>query len=587
LLAIPPLVYLAIFFFWPLALMIKKSVFIPDLSAHKYTQIFSEPIYRRVFTNTLAIALTSTAVTLVLGAFVLGALYNWGRIGRTILVVTLLVPFVANEVVRIVTWFVLLGPTGPVERILSILPWDEPDLIKTRAAVIIAIVNVQLPFFVLTAYPVVRAVRRETLRAAESLGAAPPLAFLSVFVPLALPGLIAAALISFVLSLGYYATPAALGGPGDFVASMLVISQFRDFGDPGQAAAVGVALLALTLLALLLVSRLGGFRVLYAGVQGARPRSRKRTGWISQAWLTAVSSPAVTQVARLLDELPGARVVRSVVHKCAVLLIGLFLVAPVLGVLPASLTNGQLVSLPPEGVSLRWYRDFFNDSEWTDGLRTSVVIAVLTALVAVTLALAAATALVRGTSRFRGAMLTLYLMPLIMPTVVTALGLQFLLMKLGIAYTKWGIVAGHAVFALPYAVIVLTAAMQALDWQLVRAAQSAGASAFARFRDVVFPLLAPAIYTALGFCFIVSFAEFTLAFLMHTVTLSTLPVKLWDGITFSTSPTSAAASGVIVVGIGLIWIAFVAGRYAFGLRRHVTRRADTNQSLMPAETPTG
>jgi putative spermidine/putrescine transport system permease protein len=180
-------------------------------------------------------------------------------------------------------------------------------------------------------------------------------------------------------------------------------------------------------------------------------------------------------------------------------------------------------------------------------------------------------------------MLTAYLMPLIMPTVVTALGLQFLLMKLGIAYTKWGIVAGHAVFALPYAVIVLTAAMQALDWQVVRAAESAGAGAFARFRDVVFPLLAPAAYTAFGFCFIVSFAEFTLAFLMHTVTLTTLPVELWDGITFSTSPTSAAASGVIVLGIGLVWIVFAITRYAIGWRRHMVRQDDRDQSFEAVE----
>jgi putative spermidine/putrescine transport system permease protein len=570
-LAIPPFLYVAMFFILPLALMVKNSL--PGASFGKYSQLISEPLYRTVFVNTLAIACTSTGVTIALGSLILAALYSWGKTSRAILVTTLLVPFVANEVVRIVTWFILLGPTGPLERGLALLPWSHGpgDLVKTRTAVVIAIVNVQLPFFVLTAYPAVRAIKRSMARAAESLGAPPPVAFLSVFIPLAMPGLIAAGLISFVLSLGYYATPAALGGQGDVVASMLVISQFANFGDWGEAAAVGVALLLVTVVALFIVSRFGGLRVLYGGVEGSR-RVGHRGGWIARGWQAAVCSAPVTVAARTIGDFRGMRAAQRAVHKTAVLLIAIFLVIPVLSVLPASLTRGELVALPPRGLSLRWYRTFFADPNWTSGLKTSVLIAALTSLSAVVLGLAAAIALVRGKSRFRSGLLTMYLMPLIMPTVVTALGLQFFLLKLGIAYTRWGIMAGHIVFALPYAVIVLTAALQALDWDVVRAAESSGANAVARFRDMILPLMKPAIYTALGFCFIVSFSEFTLAFLMHTVTLTTLPVMLWNGITFSTSPTTAAASGLIVIGISLIWVGFAIGRRTYGLR-HASVRA--------------
>jgi ABC-type spermidine/putrescine transport system permease subunit II len=577
-LAIPPSLYLVIFFLWPLFLMAKRSL--PGFSLTNYSQLFSDPLYRTVFANTFSIALTTTAFSGLLGAFLLAALYSWGRFARAVLLVTLLVPFVASEVVRIVTWFILLGPTGPLERGLGLLPWNHGpgDLVQTRTAVILAIVNVQLPFFVLTAYPTVRAIKRSMLLAAESLGAPSPVAFLSVMVPLAMPGIVAAGLISFVLSLGYYATPASLGGPGDVVASMLVISQFANLGNWGGAAAIGVALLIITLVGLLFVSRFGGLRVIYAGVDVSRSR---RPGWVARGWQAGVCSALVTDTAHALAGWRGARLGWRVAHRVAVAMIAIFLVAPVLSVLPASLTSGELISLPPNGVSLRWYRTFFNDPNWTSGFRTSVVIAVLASVSAVSLGLCAAVALVRGRMRFKGGLFALFLMPLIMPTVVTALGLQFLLMKLGIAYTQWGIVAGHTIFALPYAVIVLTAALQALDWNVVRAAESAGAGAARRLFDMVVPLMRPAILTALAFCFIVSFSEFTLAFLMHTVSLTTLPVMLWNGITYAASPTSAAASGVVVVSIGIAWLLFLAAKKIAALRRRTTDQLQ----LAPVRAP--
>jgi ABC-type spermidine/putrescine transport system permease subunit II len=558
-LAIPPLAFLLAFFLVPLGLMVERSLFVPGegFTLENYRQLVETEVFRRGLLDTLEIAAISTAVTAFMGAFLLAALRRWGPRRRAALVVALLVPFFASEVVRIVTWVVILGPQGPVEHVLSWLPWSDGPvgLVKNRTAIVIAVVNVILPFFVLTAYPAVRAIEREKVRAAEALGASPPVALAAVFVPLALPGLIAAGIVSFVLTLGYYATPAALGGPGDLVFSTLIVTQASSLGNTPQAAALGVALLAVTLLALLAMARVGGLRMIYEGA-GARGGEgpRRRAGRLSRAWYAAVMSRPVDRATSALERVPGIGRAIGVAHAAIVALIVVFLVAPVAVVLPASLTSKSILTFPPRGLSTRWYEEFFADRAWTSGFSTSVEVALLTALLAIVLGLAVAGALVRGRARAKGPLLSLFLLPLVMPSVVTALGLLLLLKPLGLAYTTFGIVIGHTVFALPYAVIVLTAALQALDWNLVRAAQSAGAKGWQRLRDVILPLLRPAVLSALVFCFIISFSEFTFAYLMRTLERATLPVKLWDGLQYGTSPTSAAASGVIVLALFAAWL---------------------------------
>jgi putative spermidine/putrescine transport system permease protein len=105
------------------------------------------------------------------------------------------------------------------------------------------------------------------------------------------------------------------------------------------------------------------------------------------------------------------------------------------------------------------------------------------------------------------------------------------------------------VFAFPYALLIVTAAVQSFDWELDRAAQASGARWWSRVRDLIVPLLRPAILSGLLFAFIASFTELVFALFMHGLTITTLPVTMWDGIRFEVSPTTAAASTIIIIGI--------------------------------------
>jgi LPXTG-motif cell wall-anchored protein len=143
-------------------------------------------------------------------------------------------------------------------------------------------------------------------------------------------------------------------------------------------------------------------------------------------------------------------------------------------------------------------------------------------------------------------------MPLIMPSIVTALGLFFLFVRVGIAYTPIGIALGHVVFALPYALLITTAAVQSFDWELDRAAQASGARWWRRLWDVAIPLLRPAVLAGMLFAFIASFTELVFALFMHSLSVTTLPVTMWSGILYEVRPTTAAASALVIVAVALV-----------------------------------
>lgn len=204
-----------------------------------------ERLFRALFLRTLGVALLVTALAMLLAApvaFLLASLPpRWAGLG----LVAVLVPFWSSILVRTTAWFVLLQREGPVNAALVALGLvDAPvQIIGTRAAVIIAMLHVLLPFAILPAYAVMKGIDRALLRAAASLGGSPVQVALRVWLPLAFPGLAAGGFIVFLLAVGFYITPALLGGPRDqLVASFIALYISREV-NWGMAAALSVLLL--------------------------------------------------------------------------------------------------------------------------------------------------------------------------------------------------------------------------------------------------------------------------------------------------------------------------------------------------------
>jgi putative spermidine/putrescine transport system permease protein len=258
LLVLPAAIFLVVFFLVPLLQMSARSVTDPpDAGLSNYAAFFDQAAYVRVLTNTFWIAVLSTLACLVIGypfAYLMTVVP--GRVAG-LLFIAVLLPFWSSLLVRTFAWQVILRDTGIINRFLVDLGViSEPlALIRTTGGVIIGMSHILLPFMVLPIWGVMRRIDPEFGRAAANLGASPARAFLRVTVPLSLPGVLAGCLLVFVLSLGFYITPALLGGLGDQMISQLIVVQVQQRLDWGFGSAMSVLLMVLTLGILLIASR--------------------------------------------------------------------------------------------------------------------------------------------------------------------------------------------------------------------------------------------------------------------------------------------------------------------------------------------
>ena len=259
LIVLPAVVFLVVFFLAPLVTMSLRSVTDPpDAGLSNYAKFFGQAAYLRVLTNTFWIALISTLICLLIGypyAYLMTIVP--GRIAGLLLIAVLL-PFWSSLLVRTFAWQVILRDTGVINDFLidvGVISGPLP-LIRTTLGVIVGMSHILLPFMVLPIFAVMRRIDPELGRAAANLGAAPWRAFVRVFVPMSMPGVLAGALLVFVLALGFYITPALLGGLGDQMISQLIVQQVQRSLDWGFASAMAVLLMAITFAILFVASRL-------------------------------------------------------------------------------------------------------------------------------------------------------------------------------------------------------------------------------------------------------------------------------------------------------------------------------------------
>ncbi len=259
-LTVPALLLVLITMIIPVGWLFWLSFLADDgtLSLEHYRRMIEQPSYGRTFLITFQISLLTTAICVLLGyplAYVLSQLPR--RIANLCMIAVLL-PFWTSLLVRTYAWLVLLQRQGLINTWgITLGLWDEPlALVHNLNGTLIGMVHIMLPFLILPVYGSMRALDRDLLKAAANLGASPTRAFWLVFLPLTLPGLLAGALIVFILCLGFYVTPAVLGGGKVIMVSNRIANDIEIFFNWGAASALGVVLLTLTLLFIALAARL-------------------------------------------------------------------------------------------------------------------------------------------------------------------------------------------------------------------------------------------------------------------------------------------------------------------------------------------
>jgi putative spermidine/putrescine transport system permease protein len=252
LLLLPAILVLLALFVYPLLGIAERSVYKPRVgyTLDSYAQIWRVPVYLTVIWRTFQTSALVTLLCLALGyplAYLLATLRP--RVAQLLMIVVIL-PFFTSLIVRTYAWMVLLGRNGVVNQYLTWLGLtDAPlPLLYNKGGVLIGMTYVLLPYMVLTVYSVMRGIDPAFIRAAHSLGASRWQAFRKVFLPLSLPGIAGGTLLVFILSLGFFITPALMGGPSDVMIAMLIEREVEYTLNWSFASALAVILLALTLI---------------------------------------------------------------------------------------------------------------------------------------------------------------------------------------------------------------------------------------------------------------------------------------------------------------------------------------------------
>lgn len=571
-----PLVgYLGVFFLYPLSRVLLQSVFDPEFTGEHYFAMVKYPVYARVFWNTLEISIGVTLICILLGYpvayYLSSSKSNWA----TILLIAVILPFWISVLVRTYAWMMILGRYGVANDLLRGLGLIEHPLrmMYNRLGVYVGMVYVMLPYAILPMLSVMQGIDRTLLRAAESLGSTSWQSFRRVFFPLSLPGVGAALLLTFIVCVGFFVTPALMGGPRDTMIAISIQTQLEEVINWGFASALSVVLLVIVLILFFIYNRFLGLDTLLggkgesrsvastAGIGGVATQRRRIVSRTCGAfWNEERASALEERLWRFQDRLERVRDFISRVSPeflrkiswnnvgvpgvCS--LVFVFMIIPVLVVVPIAFSNEFILHFPPREWGFALIKGYFSSQIWMHSTLNSFRVAIPVMFLATLLGTLASLSLVRGSYRGKQSWYALFLLPIIVPWIISAVSFYFFFAKLKMIGTVGGLVLAHTVLAVPYVVIVMTSTLKGFDERLEQASMSLGAGRVRTFFNVTFPIIRPGVLTAVLFAFIRSFDELITAMFISGVHAKTLPKQMWDGIRDEVNPTIAAVAALLV-----------------------------------------
>lgn len=514
---------LLVLFAVPVLSLLKLAFGDSGFTLEHFERMAAVPVYRSVLMTTLGIAAIVTVLAVLASYPLAYVMATVGPRARGLLMLLVLLPFWTSALVRTTAWIILLQSNGVLNTLLtsSGLTSSPIAFIYNLSGVLIGMTHVLMPFIVLPLYAAFRNLELSTMQAAESLGAGPATIFARIVLPLTAPGAVAGAMIVFMNAIGFYLTPALMGGPGQTMIAQMIASNINTELNWPFAAALSTILLTATVTMLVIFQRFFGLERLIEGGGGKAGEQFKVTsrGRSPGGWLVVAAAA----------------------------LVGAFLIAPIIIVFPMSLGSSPFLAFPPESYSLVWYENFFSTSKWMAALTRSLQIGGLVVVISVMLGTLAALGVSRMHPRWRNTVETLFILPMIVPVIILAVGLYYLLAPTGLVGSIWAVTLGHVVLATPYVFITVRAALKSFDANLELAALGLGASWQTMFRRVMLPVIAPGIAAGAIFAFITSFDDVVIALFLTNIRSRTLPKLMYEGIAHDIDPTIIAASCLIII----------------------------------------
>jgi putative spermidine/putrescine transport system permease protein len=230
---------------------------------------------------------------------------------------------------------------------------------------------------------------------------------------------------------------------------------------------------------------------------------------------------------------------------CVGVLMGLVL--PIFVIIPISFTSDTMLSYPMPGLSFRWFIEFFNSVMWTLSMKNSFIIAFATTFLATGLGTLAALGLTMTDFPFKGVITGIMIMPMVVPIVISAVGIYFFYAWIGLTSTYIGMILAHTALATPFVVITVTATLQGFNRNQIRAGASLGASPATVFFKITLPQILPGVISGALFAFVTSFDEVIVALFIAGSEQYTLPRQMFAGIREKYNPTIAAVATMMIV----------------------------------------
>ncbi|WP_050468738.1 ABC transporter permease [Herbaspirillum chlorophenolicum] len=229
------------------------------------------------------------------------------------------------------------------------------------------------------------------------------------------------------------------------------------------------------------------------------------------------------------------------------LLVLLFLVLPILVMIPLSFSDSSFLMYPIKGVSLRWYQNLFASDDWIRAAQNSFIVAPAATVIATVLGTLAAVGLNKADFRGKGVLMAVLISPMIVPVVVVGVGVYMFFARIGLSDSYLGLILAHAALGAPFVVTTVLATLQGFNHNLVRASLSLGAGPLRTFFRITLPVIAPGLISGALFAFATSFDEVVLTLFVAGPNQATLPRQMFAGIKDNISPTIAALATILII----------------------------------------
>jgi putative spermidine/putrescine transport system permease protein len=556
----PATLFLILFFIYPVVLLLGLSTLddAGTLTGEHYLRLFRSDLYVKVLLITLKVAAWTTFFSL-LAAYPIAYLLSTVKTStRNSLIIWVLMPFWTSFLVRTFAWMVLLGRSGAVNDLLLALDLVEFPIrmIYNFTGVMIGMVHALMPLGVLTMLSVMENIDSNLSKAGATLGGRPSQTFWRIYFPLSLPGVAAGGLLIFITALGFFITPALLGGRKETMIVQVIIFQIHEVLNWGFAGAISVLLLVTVLLIFFIYDRLLGLSTLSGQSStpgGKRPGLIARAGsTVGHALISALGNGcefigrAFEQIRPPRADRPRIKFGRRMVWVAGLLVLA-FLSVPALFVIPVSFTEEGFLNWPPVGFSWKWYESITSSDMWAVAALRSFVVATCSAFLAMVLGVPAAFVLVRKNFFGKTALFGFLISPIITPHIIIAVSLFYLYAKLSLIGTTIGLVLGHTVIATPYVIVTVMAIIKNYDISLDHAAWTLGATKARTMWHITMPLIRGGLIAAFMFGFIISFDELTIALFVTGGEFTTLPKQMWDDAILRVSPALAAVATLLLL----------------------------------------